>query len=216
MKVKICGIRSLDAAQAAVNSGADFLGFIFIPNTKRYINSEDAKKIIDTVRNEESTLSHPDEPALKDLNIVGVFRDQPIEEVNQIARKLNLDFVQLHGQETSEYVNQISSKVIKAFNLSSNFNTKKTALKMEQYDADYFMLDRQVVGEGDRLDPSLVNDLVHKFPIFLSGGLTPDNIKQTLEVVQPFAVDVSSGVETNGEKDLVKIKKFISLVKTYE
>ncbi len=200
IKVKICGIRSLEAAQAALNSGADFLGFIFVPNTKRYITPEDAKKIIDSARSEE-------------IKIIGVFRDQPLEEVNQITEKLNLDYVQLHGQETPEYVNQINSKIIKAFNLSSNFDTEKTSSKMEKYKADYFMLDRQIVGEGDMLDPYLVNELASEFPVFLSGGLTPDNVQQVLKVVKPFAVDVSSGVETNGEKDLVKIKKFISLVK---
>lgn len=197
--VKICGIRSRESAEAALQSGADFLGFIFVPDSKRYIKPETAKPIIDKVR--------------KNIKIVGVFKNLSIEEVNQISQFLGLDYVQLHGEESVEFGAQVNTRVIKAFPLKSDFDVNEVREKMKMYKADYFLLDRKKQGEGEILDLERGGILSSEFPVIFAGGLTPGNVAKIIEVVRPYAVDVVSGIETDGTEDLGKIKKFIENTK---
>lgn len=189
----------MESAEAAVNSGAEFLGFIFVPSSRRYIKPEDAKPIIELVR--------------KSIKIVGVFKNQTLEEVNKISSLLGLDYVQLHGQESAEYCSQINTKVIKAFALDSNFDVAETKDKMSKYSVDYFLLDRKKQGEGEMLDLQTVKALASEFPVILAGGLNPDNVVEIIRIVKPQIVDVASGVETDGIQDLEKIKSFIKNAK---
>ena len=199
IKVKICGIKSLDTALTAMNAGADYLGFNFVHTSKNYIKPEKAKEIIDRVRGR--------------VIVVGVFQDERVETVNQIAQDLGLDLVQLHGLETIGYCEKFEKPVIKAFLVPSDFDLKDTKTEIELYKVDFYMLDREKRGMGEILNPVKVKELASEFPIFLAGGLSPENAGSVLEVVKPFAVDVSSGIETEGVKDNEKIKKFISIVK---
>src|SRR5688500_1331021 len=123
MLIKICGIKNIETAKAAVEAGADFLGFIFVPDTKRFIEPDEAKKIIEQI---------PEK-----IGKVGVFQNQTADQVNKIAGDLKLDFVQLHGIETPEYIKQVSAKVIKAFNLAADFGSEQVGLMLGQYNASY-------------------------------------------------------------------------------
>lgn len=187
MLVKICGIRSLEAASVAYEAGADFIGLNFIPTSKRVIDLKKAKQIARTFKGK--------------ILLVGVFQDAPLGEVNEKIDQLKLDFVQLHGQETLEYTSLVRAKVIRAFRL------------LEQPLADpsisYYLLDRDTQGEGKMVNLEKAASLAKDFPIIFAGGLTPENVASVIAKVQPIGVDVASGVETKGEEDLVKIKKFV-------
>lgn len=186
VKVKICGIRSTKAARAAIESGADFLGFNFVPSSKRYIDPILALEIINSIRGQ--------------IKIVGIFQDAKIAEVNKIVSDLKLDFVQLHGKENNEYINKVGMPVIK----SITENDQPDKIK-----ADYFLLDRPNRGEGEMVDLEKASKLTTNLPIFIAGGLTPDNVASVVSQIRPFAVDVAGGIETNGRQDLEKIRLFV-------
>lgn len=197
VKVKICGIRSIEAAKEALEAGADFLGFNFVSNSKRYIDPDKVKKIIELI-------------AASDIKTVGVFQDISVNKVREIAEYLGLDIVQLHGQIDPDYCRKIKSTlVIKALNIPADFNVEEVEEQMRGYDADYYLVDREIQGQGECLNPDKVKQLGNKFPIFLSGGLNPENVAFMVQRAKPKAVDVSSGVETDGQKDPEKIKAFI-------
>lgn len=190
VKVKICGIRSLEAAQTAVDVGADFLGFNFVPSSKRYIDPILALEIINSIRGQIKT--------------VGIFQDAKIAEVNKIALDLKLDFVQLHGNENNEYINKIGMPVIKSITEYDQPDNIK---------ADYFLLDRSKREEGGMVNLEKASNLTANLPIFIAGGLTADNVASVVSQVNPFAVDVAGGIETDGHQDLEKIKLFIGNAK---
>jgi phosphoribosylanthranilate isomerase len=191
VKVKICGIRTRESAKAAVAAGADYLGFNFVPSSRRVISVEKTQKIIDAVRGE--------------VQIVGVFKDMDCHDVNTIAQTLGLNFVQLHGQEDASYMKKIKTTIIKKVSLDSGF---------QQTDAvSFVLLDRKVQGQGAMIDGEKAREFARDFPIFFAGGLTPDNVSGAVSVVQPYGVDVSGGIETNGKEDLEKIRVFIKNAK---
>lgn len=194
-QVKICGIRSPIAAQTAVYAGAKFLGFNFVPGSRRRISPEFAKQIISQIKNQ--------------VQIVGVFQNQPAEEVNEIAQFLDLDFVQLHGEEDADYVSKMQRPVIKSLQLEHDFDLNKVLKSLNSYDAQYFLLDRKKQGKGKMLNTGKLNILCKSYQIFVAGGLNPDNVVEVVRSAAPFAVDVASGIETNGVEDLEKIKLVI-------
>lgn len=200
MKVKICGIQTLEAARASIDAGADFLGFNFVPISQRYINPEIAKKICSRLR-------------LSNIKIVGVFQNEKMDVVNKLINYLKLDYVQLHGDESPKYIGSIQEAgIIKTFSLPFDFNVEETIKKMKNYDVDYLLLDREEQGRGKVLNLNKVRELTLIFPIILAGGLTIDNIQKTIGIVEPFAVDVAGGVESDGIKDGFKIKEFINRI----
>jgi len=186
IKVKICGIRTVEAAQAAIEAGADYLGFNFVPSSRRFIESRQALEIINKVKGK--------------VKIVGVFQNAEITMVNQLVKQLDLDFVQLHGQENPEYIRHIQSKLIKVIN---------SFKEIDSYTVDYFLLDRVKQGEGEMVNVEEAILIVSKYRIFLAGGLTPENVTGAVRKIQPFGVDVARGIETNGKQDIEKIKAFI-------
>jgi len=188
VNIKICGIRSLASAQVAIAAGADFLGFNFIATSKRYINPMEAKEIIGKVKNKVKT--------------VGVFQNQKAIEVNIIAELTGLDFIQLHGEESNEYILQMKIKIIKKILLGSNLGNINKKV-------EYFILDRDIQGTGEMINLEKAKQISENFSIFFAGGLTPANIARVISEIKPFGVDVSSGVETNGMLDSRKIKAFI-------
>lgn len=190
VKIKICGIRSIEAAKAAVDAGADFLGFNFVPASKRYIDPMFAAKIISLVKGR--------------VKVVGVFQNAKASYVNDIASRLGLDFVQIHGKEDNNYINNLVVPVIKSIKVDDVIHNTKAA---------YILLDRVRQGEGRMVDLEKAANLAADFPLFYAGGLTPDNVAEVIKKVQPFAVDVAGGIETNGLQDIQKIKEFIQNVK---
>jgi len=208
MLVKICGIKTLEAATAATESGADFLGLNFVPSSKRCISVETAREIITGLRFEPRKAEDG-----HGARLVGVFQDQPLEFVNKTADELGLDFVQLHGSESPEYCAQIKMPIIKAYGLDSDFDIAKVTEEMSKYRVTYYLLDRNG-REGESLNAKKVAELAKKFPIILAGGLTPENVSTAIAVSGRIrVVDVAGGVETNGEKDPQKIRRFISSAK---
>lgn len=221
VKVKICGIRNLDNALAAIDAGVDFLGFNFVPTSKNYINPERAKEIIDFIRHSGESRFYRDDSRIKRgkdsgkirMTIVGVFQNERIGRLLEITEKLGLDLVQLHGNEHTKYCEGIKKPVIKAFMISSDFEVESVKEEMDKIKVQYYLIDREKRGEGEVLNFSKAKTLASNYPLFLSGGLNIENIAEAVSIVRPFAVDVSSGVETNGVKDNEKIRQFIQRVK---
>lgn len=199
VKVKICGTRSYEAAKTAIDAGADFLGFILIPSSKRYIEAEAARQIIGRIAGK--------------IGVVGVFENPIPHRVNELVRYLGLQYVQLHGSETNEYCHGITASVIKAFRLLQGTSVANAQNLLRSYDVGYHMVDRAKQGIGTMVDFSLAKALVGEFKLFYSGGLLLENVAEIVKRVQPFAVDVASGVETDGKHDLVKIREFIRRAK---
>ncbi len=200
VKVKVCGIKRLEDAGLALELGADFIGLNFWPGTKRVIELKDAKKIVKAIKGR--------------AEIVGVFVNQPLEQVKEIAKALGLDWVQLHGEETPEYCGQLPVPVIKALRLGS----KDDLHTMDSYQKVVWLIDsktRGYGGSGKRPDWALARKAKFKAgKIILAGGLNPRNVAGAIEAMQPWAVDVASGVESApGVKDRDQMKNFFEAIK---
>lgn len=194
MLIKICGIQTIEAAIAAIDSGADLLGFVFAPS-KRRITAENAANIINSLPAEVQT--------------VGVFVNETTAEMKRIANIAGLDYIQLHGDEPEETAKALSFKTIKAFPV-----TEKTLPIIKEYPSDYYILDSPIGGNrggnGTTFDWDLVDDLpIDRTKIILAGGLNPENVATAIKRLNPIGIDVSSGVETNGIKNPTLIKLFI-------
>ena len=205
--VKICGIMRSEDAIAAAEAEADFVGIIFAPGRRRR-TVDQAREIVRLLRAER-----PEIPA-----VVGVFADMAASEVNQIVQEVGIDRVQLSGSEPPEYRSFIKSPVIKAIKLGSGLSEGKIAEIMtgaqEYLDpmVDICLVEPHVEGAfggtGVTVDPEYLSS-ISGFTFFLAGGLNPDNVGSVVRKIQPWGVDVSSGVETDGEKDSLKIARFI-------
>ncbi len=204
-RVKMCGTTCLEDALAAVRYGVDALGFIFYTKSSRYISPEQAAEIIKKL------------PPLVDR--VGVFVNAPIEEI-ALAAGLGLSYLQLHGNESVEYCRQIRQQlpfcgIIKAFRVGDESRPED----FTPYDdcVDAFLLDTYVQGEkggtGKAFDWSIIERLKLQRPIFLAGGLSPENVASAITEVHPFAVDINSGVESQpGVKDHARLRNLLQLV----
>ncbi len=223
MKVKICGIMRQEDAIAATEAGADFVGMIFVPKRHRRLNSHDGREIAQAVRASSSSNRAQANRARADQapKIVGNFADQSQEEVNRIVLECGLDFVQLCGQESVEFCGQIDAEVIKVVHVDTSATgtdyVDQVAERIQTYAGvgHLVTLDRLVAGvqggTGHSFDWSIAAQLSQRgLPFVLAGGLSPENVAQAIAKVQPWGVDVSSGVETDGVKDQDKIRAFIS------
>ena len=198
--VKICGITSFNDAIMATNYGASALGFIFYEKSPRYINPEILKTWISNVPSS--------------IKKVGVFVNKDVDKVNKIAEELNLGMVQLHGDESPEYCNQMIRPVIKVFRVNKKFDS----IRLKNYQVATFLFDtynkENHGGTGESFDWQSILQLNTETPVILSGGLNADNVLEGIEVVKPSAVDVNSGVETApGKKDEEKIKNLFTILK---
>ena len=209
-RIKICGIREEVHALAAVEAGADFIGFVFAP-TRRQVSPAKAREIVDTVKKSSSAIKP-----------VGVFVDTPASEVNKIADFCGLDWVQLSGNESWEYCRQIARPIIKAIRIGQQLREEINAeltvgLKTLSPQRFITLLDSQVEGKyggtGITFNWRLAQQVAKEFPVIIAGGLNPENVAQAIEIATPWGVDVSSGVETDGTKDIAKIKAFIEAVR---
>lgn len=199
-RIKICGMTNMEDAEAAVGYGADALGFIFYKGSKRYVDPGTARDIISNL------------PPF--ITTVGVFVNQDLNEVTEIQEKTGINTVQLHGDETPEFCNSISTKVIKVFRVKDTLDLDKVA----QYPVQDILLDTysddEYGGTGRSFDWGILKNFSMPANIILSGGLTAENVLEAVRVVNPYAVDVSSGVEAEpGKKDHEKLKKFIEAIK---
>ena len=203
VKVKICGITNLDDALDAVELGADYLGFNFYPDSKRYVSLETFDEIIKEIPYE--------------IAKVGVFVNADPQFVIDVATEFNLDLLQFHGDETAEYCNQFARPFIRAIRPEK----ESDLAGLEKYEADYFLVDSFVShsygGTGIVSNWDLAKLVKKNFnkPLFLSGGLNSDNIEIAIGSVRPFAVDVASGVEDEPrKKSFRKMEEFIKKAKS--
>ena len=199
MKIKLCGLSRACDIDWANELNPDYIGFVFWPKSKRLVDYETA-----------AVLKARLKPNIK---AVGVFVDESIDAVLKLLEDGIIDVAQLHGSETEEYINEIKTRsgkpVFKAFKVKCIDDIAKANCSS----ADYVLLDAGM-GDGKTFDWSLLMEMKREY--FLAGGLNTDNIKDAIETLKPFGVDVSSGIETNGVKDKDKMLSFVQIVRKEE
>jgi len=201
--IKICGIKTLTDALAAINVGADYLGFNFYPKSVRYIDQETCIQIASVLKKENPN-----------IKLVGVFVNSSVEEIKNILQTCSLDLAQLHGDESPETFSKLTPRAFKAFR-------GEIDKRMVLDHAPAFLLDAAVKGQyggsGAIADWSSAAELAKRYPLLLAGGLTPENVADAVWRVKPWGVDVASGVESNpGQKDAAKLSAFVQAVRRVE
>ena len=214
--VKICGFRSAGPLLAAVDAGADAMGLVFVPSARRCMTAHEAYAVLDEARASGRALPP----------IVGLFADQPLDEVRQTVEAVGLDAVQLCGSEGVEYASQLGVPVYKVISIDADTPISAQMpriMVLQQRHAlagHRIVLDTQVPGEyggtGQRFDWDLAADFAGAFEMSLAGGLSPENVQEAVERVRPWGVDVSSGVETDGEKDPARVRAFVEAVRAVD
>ena len=209
--VKICGISDIESAIVAGQAGTDYLGMVFAPS-KRQVTPAKALQIVEAVQQLDSP-----------PQIVGVFVNKPAVEVNQIADYCKLNWVQLSGDENWGYCKKIETPLIKVFHIAPDARQAEIATDIwKGYSLIppnrlICLLDSMVGGvyggTGTPFNWQVAKSVAEKFSVMIAGGLTPDSVGELINLTKPWAVDVSSGVETNGKKDVIKIKTFIETVR---
>ena len=209
-RVKICGITDKANALAAVEAGADFIGLVFAPS-KRRISPAQAREIADAVK-KSSTVT----------KLVGVFVNAPVFQVNEIADFCALDVIQLSGNESWEDCRKIVNPVVKAVRVDRQSSQDicaelSAASRLLAGRRFVTLLDSRVEGTyggtGKTFDWDLAQEVAKKFPVIVAGGLDAKNVASLIKRAAPWGVDVSSGVETGGIKDIAKMKAFIEAVR---
>lgn len=190
-KVKICGLSTKEAVETTVSAGADYIGFVFAPS-KRQVTLEQAAELAEII------------PA--NVKKVGVFISPSRAELLEAVDKVGLDFVQVHGQVVDKLFENLPCGSIQAVQVDGNGHVPNSQ-------ADYLLFDAPVAGSGQTFDWGRLDTTELAQPFFIAGGLNEDNVARAIQHFSPFAVDVSSGVETDGQKDHEKIRRFIERVK---
>lgn len=198
VKIKFCGLKRNSDIEAVNLLKPDFIGFVFAPQSKRFINFNQARCLKQSLN--------------KEILTVGVFVDEPISNICKLLEEKIIDIAQLHGKEDNNYIKdlkKLSNKtIIKAFKIKK----QKDILEAQNSEADYILLDSGS-GSGEIFNWDLIKNV--KRPYFLAGGLNINNLNEALKL-KPFALDVSSGIETEGFKDKEKMKTFMEIIKKGE
>lgn len=196
-KIKMCGIMTLKDADVLNEIMPEYAGFVFAKQSRRIISEKTACMLRERLN--------------KHIKTVGVFVNENPEKISYYCKNNIIDIVQLHGDEDEEYIKQlrllIDNKIIKAFSIES----ANDCIAAESSTADYVLLDNGKGGTGKSFDWSLLSKINRDY--FLAGGLNPDNVSNAVYMLHPFAVDVSTGIETNGIKDEKKMRRFACAVK---
>ena len=223
--VKICGLTNLDDSQVAVSAGADLLGFNFYVKSPRFVTPEKAAAIVGTLQEDKKNDSISQSPNLsisQSSQFVGIFVNATVAEIQAIVAQVRLDFVQLHGNETAEWFAPLGGRAFKAMR-PADAETAQTqaahfaplgcvdgpALLIDAYDPQAYG------GTGKQADWHVAAALARQYPgLLLAGGLTPENVAAAIDIVRPWGVDVSSGVEAEpGRKDHEKLRRFVAEVR---
>lgn len=209
-KVKICGITGVSYARAAIEAGADLIGVVLAPSPRK-VTYEKAREIVAAVKKHN-------------LPAVGVFVNMPAAAVNAVASDCGLDWVQLSGDESWEYCQQIEKPLIKAIHIMPGWDEKELLAHLENGQralgsrAPIYLLDTFVEqkygGTGKVFAWEIARRAVAKYPVIIAGGLHPENVGEVASSLKPWGVDVSSGVESRGVKDAAKIKAFVQAARS--
>ena len=197
-KIKICGLTRTEDIEMVNEFLPDYIGFVFA-KSRRQVSAEQAKELKNKLR-----------PAIK---AVGVFVNEKPENIAEIANQGIIDLIQIHGDEDAAYCAQLrkltQAPIIKVVRVER----EDDLAGIEEFDCDYYLFDtlssKEYGGTGKAFDHSLLHNKEIKKPFFVAGGLNQDNVAAVIEVIKPFGVDTSGGVETDGIKDVNKIKEFI-------
>ena len=190
-KVKICGLSTKGAVETAVSAGADYIGFVFAPS-KRQVTLEQATELAEIIPT--------------NVKKVGVFVSPSRSELLEAIEKVGLDLVQVHSRVADDLFDDLPCASIQAVQVDGNGHVPNSQ-------ADYLLFDAPVAGSGRTFDWGQLDTTDLSQPFFIAGGLNEDNVEEAIQHFTPFAVDVSSGVESNGQKDHEKIRRFIERVK---
>ncbi|MCR4605250.1 MAG: phosphoribosylanthranilate isomerase [Eubacterium sp.] len=200
VKIKLCGLTSEAAVECAVSLGVDYMGFILADGFRRTVAPDDVKRWC-----AEAKSSNSNEERIFPKR-VGVFVNDDIKKVVELLESGVIDIAQLHGNEEDEYIRQLKEKtdktVFKAFSVKTMSDVENALASP----ADMVLLDSGT-GTGKRFDTELISDFGRDY--ILAGGLDPENVAQAIRELEPFGVDVSSGIETDGVKDIEKMKRFV-------
>ena len=202
MKIKLCGLKRIEDIEAVNEEKPDYIGFIFAKKSRRYVSTETAERLKQHLN--------------PDIEAVGVFVNEDIDKVIEQAKKQVIDVIQLHGEEDVAYVKDLKKAVdvliIKAISMTKP-DARQQINMWEISDVDYLLFDSGNGGTGEQFSYKLLQEIGNlKKPYFLAGGLNPENLENAVQQQQnnqPYALDLSSGIETNGIKDLDKIKKAV-------
>ena len=209
-KVKICGITEISHARTAIEAGVDLIGVVFAPSP-RQVTHEKAQEIAVAVKEHN-------------LPVVGVFVNMPASTVNAVASDCGLDWVQLSGDESWQYCQQIEKPIIKAIHISPEWDEEELLTHLEDGQqvldsrSPLYLLDtwleQKYGGTGKVFAWEIARRAVEKFPVIIAGGLNPENVGEMVAGLRPWGVDVSSGVESHGVKDVAKIKAFVQAARS--
>ena len=200
-KIKICGIKTVNDALAAIDAGANLIGFNFYPKSPRYVEVGHCRGIMSTVRQ------------IGRVTCVGVFVNSSVAEIRATMETCGLSLAQLHGDEKAEMLSELDGKAFKAFR-----GVPESVDSFARQDAPALLVDASVKGvyggSGVTADWDGATELAKKYPLLLAGGLTPENVAEAVGRVKPWGVDVASGVESApGEKDPNRMKAFVRAVR---
>ena len=202
MRVKMCGMKTVSAALAAEEAGADYIGFVFAKKSRRFIAPKAAQEIARELRHAQK---------------VGVFVDAPMDEVNAIAALVGLDYVQLHGHETAETARGSERPVIKAYRYGDDFDVDAA----NKYPAEIILVDSYLQGAAGGTGTVFAwQEAAREIaritkPVLIAGGITAENVGEAAVIFHPFGVDVSGGLEEQGEKSEEKIRAFMEAVRRH-
>lgn len=202
MKLKVCGIKTTEEAEALKQTGVDYIGLNFVPSSSRCISLETAQAILSVFKG-------------SNVKTIALFQNQPLDMVEEYARQLGVDYVQLHGDEPAEYARSLQVPVMRAIAVDPDENAGKVIGFIKTYPADYFVLDRAKQGQGDPVDTVLASEIVTVAPdkICLAGGINPDNLAGIVSQVRPYVIDISSGVRTGDAIDMEKVSNCLQLIR---
>lgn len=203
-RIKVCGVTLPDDAARVAAAGADFIGFNFWPKSKRYVTPERAPMLAAVARGSGAA------------KLVGVFVDADVDEILEITKRVDLDIIQLHGDESPDMVKRVSLAVYRPVWKAVPVSSAKDIQHLDVWSSEALLLDAPTPGRGGagvKFDWKLAREARTRFPrinIILAGGLNPDNVTTAIQTVQPWAIDVASGIEVGpGIKDPAKLSAFV-------
>ena len=218
-KIKICGVRDGDSAFVAASSGADYFGVVLVEGVRRQLTPFRAQEVVRDfrIRARDHRVNRLRQ---KSTQVVGLFRNQDARWVNTTARQVDVDYVQLNGEEDEAYMRAMWKPVIRQVRIKSDMSHDELSDLVDHH----LSMDRIVLldrydehtpgGSGKTFDWSIADGIADREGVLLAGGLNPENVSSALQKLNPWGVDVSTGVETDGVKDHSKIRAFIETAKS--